>query len=147
MTCVSPTGKTLTGNAYRNEIDEKIILRVALKYGFTQNVRVCITDSMGDKDKFVFDVVNGSISLKAGDSILLDPKSMAQVIVLSNFFKYNKDLVKQCTLDKKILKALYHDRMNEEWKDMPRTDENRTLMWEATQVLGYIANGGTLFNG
>lgn len=92
MTCVSPTGKTLTGNAYRNEIDEKTILRVALKYGFTQNVRVCITDSMGDKDKFVFDVVNGSISLKAGDSILLDPKSMAQVIVLSNFFKYNKDL-------------------------------------------------------
>ena len=102
---------------------------------------------MGDKDKFVFDVVNGSISLKAGDSILLDPKSMAQVIVLSNFFKYNKDLVKQCTLDKKLLKALYHDRMNEEWKDMPRTEENRTLMWEATQVLGYIANGGTLFNG
>ena len=70
MTCVSPTGKTLTGNAYRNEIDEKTILRVALKYGFTQNVRVCITDSMADKDKFVFDVVNGSISLKAGDSIL-----------------------------------------------------------------------------
>lgn len=145
MTCVSPTGDTLTGNAYRNEVNETTLLRVALKYGFTQNIRVSITDQYGSKEKFVIDIINGSVSVKAGTTMCMDPKCLAQITILSNFYRNNKKAVKDDNLEHKIIKTLYKDRMANEWKDMPQTNIARKAMWEATLVLGYMSKGNRIF--
>lgn len=145
MTCVSPTGDTLTGNAYRNEVNETTLLRVALKYGFTQNIRVSITDQYGSKEKFVIDIINGSVSVKAGTTMCMDPKCLAQITILSNFYRLNKKAVRDNNLEHKIIKTLYKDRMDNEWKDMPKTKIARKAMWEATLVLGYISKGNRIF--
>lgn len=145
MTCVSPTGNTLTGNAYRNDINETTLLRVALKYGFTQNIRVSVTDQYGLKEKFVIDIINGSVSVKAGATVCMDPKSLAQITILSNFYRNNKKAVRGDTLEHKTIKALYKDRMDTEWKDMPKTKVARKAMWEATLVLGYMSKGNRIF--